>query len=70
MFYVYLLQSQLDEGLYIGYTGNLRCRLFEHNAGQSKSTSFRRPLRLIYYEAYLTMLHVSTVLIYELESVI
>ena len=52
MFYVYLLQSQLDEGLYIGYTGNLRCRLFEHNAGQSKSTSFRCPLRLIYYEAY------------------
>ncbi|WP_345786213.1 GIY-YIG nuclease family protein [Coraliomargarita algicola] len=31
MFYVYVLQSQLDQGLYIGYTGNLRCRLFEHN---------------------------------------
>ncbi|WP_345786204.1 GIY-YIG nuclease family protein [Coraliomargarita algicola] len=53
MFYVYVLQSQLDQGLYIGYTGNLRRRLFEHNTGEARATSFRRPWKLIYYVAYL-----------------
>jgi predicted GIY-YIG superfamily endonuclease len=33
MFYVYVLHSDKDEGLYIGYTGNLRKRLTEHNTG-------------------------------------
>ncbi|MDQ8209799.1 GIY-YIG nuclease family protein, partial [Coraliomargarita sp. SDUM461003] len=52
MFYVYVLQSQLDQGLYIAYAGNLRRRLFEHNTCEAKATSFRRPWKLIYYEAY------------------
>lgn len=53
MFYVYVLQSEVDEGLYIGFTGDLKKRLEEHQDGLSFSTSYRRPLRLIYYEAYL-----------------
>jgi putative endonuclease len=53
MFYVYVLQSQLNEGLYIGYTSDLKRRLWQHNSGVSKATSFRRPLKLIYYEAYI-----------------
>jgi putative endonuclease len=52
MFYVYVLHSDKDEGLYIGYTGNLRKRLAEHNAGAAFATSYRGPWRLIYYEAY------------------
>ena len=52
MFYVYVLQSETDEGLYIGFTGDLRRRLSEHQEGKSFSTSCRRPWRLIYYEAY------------------
>ena len=52
MFYVYVLQSQLDEGLYIGYTSDLKRRLWQHNSGVSKASSFRCPLKLIYYEAY------------------
>ena len=52
MFYVYVLQSEVDEGLYIGFTGDLRRRLVEHQEGKSFSTSYRRPWRLIYYEAY------------------
>lgn len=52
MYYVYVLHSLADEGLYIGFTGDLRRRLSEHNAGESFSTSFRRPWKLIYYEAY------------------
>ena len=53
MIFVYVLQSELDSGLYIGMTGNLRRRLEEHQKGESLSTKGRRPWKLIYYEAYL-----------------
>ena len=52
MYYVYVLKSVVDQGLYIGFTRDLSKRLSSHNAGESKSTRSRRPLRLIYYEAY------------------
>jgi len=52
MFCVYVLHSDKDAGLYIGYTGNLRERLTEHNAGAAFATSYRGPWKLIYYEAY------------------
>lgn len=54
MFYVYVLKSLKDQNLYIGYTNNLKRRLVEHNDGENVSTSYRRPFRLIYYEAYLS----------------
>ena len=53
MYYVYVLKSAKDNKLYIGYTSDLRKRLREHNSGLSKSTSFRIPFILVYYEAYL-----------------
>ena len=53
MFYVYVLQSESDDGLYIGFSTDLRRRLKEHQAGKSFATSYRGPWRLIYYEAYL-----------------
>lgn len=49
---VYVLQSESDRGLYIGYTGDLRRRLREHQTGLAFATSYRGPWRLIYYEAY------------------
>ena len=52
MYYVYTLKSSKDNRLYIGSTSNLRKRLKEHNDGKAKSTRYRRPLELIYYEAY------------------
>lgn len=52
MFYVYVLKSQKDGLLYIGRTSDLRRRLKEHLAGQNLSTRNRRPIKLIYYEAY------------------
>jgi len=52
MFYVYILQSESDSGLYIGYSTNLRERLKQHREGKSFATSYRGPWRLIYYEAY------------------
>ncbi|HET7099149.1 MAG TPA: GIY-YIG nuclease family protein [Patescibacteria group bacterium] len=54
MFYVYILRSLKDNKIYTGYTSNLKLRLSEHLEGKVKSTSFRRPLKLVYYEAYLS----------------
>lgn len=52
MYYVYVLYSERDCGLYIGYTENLQCRMDEHRRGESFSTSYRLPFVLVYYEAY------------------
>jgi len=51
MFFVYILFC-CDKRLYIGFSANLKRRLSEHQNGLSKSTKFRRPLKLIYYECY------------------
>jgi len=53
MHYVYVLHSEKDFGLYIGYSANLRRRLREHRQEMSFAISFRGPWKLIYYEAYL-----------------
>ena len=51
---MYVLLSEKDRLLYIGYTTNLEKRIKDHNAGGTKSTSGRRPLRLIYCEFHLS----------------
>jgi len=53
VFYFYVLKSESDGGFYIGYSSNLRVRLWQHQRGRSRATSYRGPWRLIYYEAYL-----------------
>jgi len=53
MFYVYILQSVKDKKFYTGYTQNLKLRFEQHTNGLVKSTKYRRPLKLIYYEACL-----------------
>lgn len=52
-FYTYILQSLKDFNHYTGYTNNLRRRIEEHQKGKNFATSFRRPFKLIYYEASL-----------------
>ena len=52
MFYVYVLKSKKDGKLYIGFTINLINRFREHRNGEVDYTKYRRPLELIYYEAY------------------
>ncbi len=52
-YYVYILFSQKDHLLYIGYSSNLEKRINDHNNGSTKSTAFRRPLQLIFCEGYL-----------------
>lgn len=53
MHYVYIFQSLKDAKLYAGYTENLKLRFEQHRRGNVKSTTKRRPLKLIYYEACL-----------------
>ena len=52
MFYVYILFSEQDKLLYTGYTDDLKARFEKHQKGFVKATKHRRPLKLIYYEAY------------------
>lgn len=53
MFYVYILFSETDKQLYTGFTDNLKSRYKAHIEGFVKATKHRRPLKLIYYEAYI-----------------
>jgi putative endonuclease len=53
MFYAYVLYSLKDRKLYIGSTPDLKARFKKHTTGFVRSTKYRRPLQLIYYEAYL-----------------
>jgi len=53
MFYVYVLKSLIDSGLYIGCTADLKNRMKAHTSGRIVSTKKRLPIDLIYYEACL-----------------
>ncbi len=52
-FYVYVLFSEKDHKLYIGFSADVYRRLEQHNAGMNTSTAQRRPFRLIYFEAHI-----------------
>ena len=51
MFYVYILQSNKNKELYIGYTSDLKTRIKEHNQGLNFSTKRYIPWNMIYCEA-------------------
>ena len=51
MFYTYILQSKKDNKMYTGSTKNLKLRFEQHTRGKVESTKYRRPFKLIYYEA-------------------
>ncbi len=53
MFYTYILQSEKNKELYIGYTSDLKRRIKEHNQGLNFSTKRYMPWNIIYYEACL-----------------
>lgn len=52
MYYLYVLKSLRDQKSYVGSTNDLKRRLAEHIKGLVPSTKPRRPLKLVYYEAY------------------
>ena len=52
MYYLYLLLLKNGD-LYKGITSDLHRRIKEHKFGKVDSTKSKRPLKFIYYEAYL-----------------
>lgn len=53
MFYTYVLKSEKDGELYIGWSDDLKNRFKEHCEGRVNSTKDRLPVKLVYYEACL-----------------
>ena len=52
-FYIYVLQSQSDQKLYVGLTDNVHERLRRHNEGRVSSTKTRTPFLLVYHETFI-----------------
>ena len=52
-YYVYIIESIKNRGLYVGETNDLKNRLQEHNRGDNISTKTYKPWKLIHYESYL-----------------
>ena len=50
-YYTYVLRSEHDQKLYIGWSNNLKARIEKHKQGLVLATKNRLPLELIYYEA-------------------
>lgn len=57
-YYTYILKSEKDGQLYIGWTDDLKQRVSKHNKGLVDSTKTRIPLRLVYYGACLSKVNV------------
>ena len=51
-YFVYILKSDKELRHYIGFTKNIDNRLDCHNRGSVKSTKYRRPLKLVYFEEF------------------
>jgi putative endonuclease len=49
-FFVYILQSELNNSFYIGQTSNVDERIKYHNKGYNRSTKAKRPWKIIYKE--------------------
>ena len=54
MYYVYVLKSDKDGNLYVGYASDLKDRFINHNAGKVLSTKSRIPLKLVFQEAFVS----------------
>ncbi len=53
MYYVYILQSDYNGDVCIGCTNDLKKRFTLHNSVKVLLTKNKRPLKLIYYEAFI-----------------
>jgi putative endonuclease len=55
MWYFYVLRSTTNQSwFYKGSTNDLKLRFKQHNNGEVDSTRPYKPLKLVYYEAYLS----------------
>ncbi|MBN3040076.1 MAG: GIY-YIG nuclease family protein [Candidatus Omnitrophica bacterium] len=50
--YVYALLSECDHKIYVGMSMNVEQRLKQHNMGQVRSTSNRKPFKVIYVKHF------------------
>lgn len=53
MYYVYILQLS-DKTFYVGFSTNLKERIKYHNQGLVSSTKNFRPVKLIFYSAFVS----------------
>ena len=53
-FSTYVLHSLKDQKFYIGYSSQINRRIQQHHEGDVPSTKGRRPLKLVYYESYMS----------------
>jgi putative endonuclease len=54
MYYIYLLKSEKTGKFYIGSTGDLKKRFYQHNQGLNIATKAGVPWEILYYEAFPT----------------
>ncbi len=54
MYFVYILQSQKDQSLYIGSTEDVKKRFADHNSGKAKYSNSKRPYVLKWFCAFPT----------------
>ena len=54
MHYVYIIQSQLDQSYYIGYSADPESRLIKHNKANKGYTARKKPWQLVYTKGYET----------------
>ena len=52
-YFVYILYSTKDKGLYVGCTHDVNQRILRHNNGHVIATKHRRPLEVIHTEEFL-----------------
>jgi len=52
MYYTYVLQSEVDNQFYVGYSKDLKLRFERHSSRYIESTKNRCPLKFIYFEVY------------------
>ena len=53
-YYVYVLESLSRNMMYVGRTKNVEKRLKEHKEGKTWSTKRMLPVKLIYFEAFIS----------------
>ena len=56
MYYTYILQLK-DKSKYVGYSSDLKKRIKDHNKGLIQSTKNLRPVKLVYYSAFISKLN-------------
>lgn len=52
MYIIYIIQSKKNKKYYIGYTSDIKNRLFYHNSGKNKSTKSGRPWKIVHEEKF------------------